>query len=517
MNTEQNNKSIEDQNRIDLDKMMKSGDAFRFVSPFERSKAYEETGDGGETNKYVELYASSDQEDLVGDVMDLTALEDMERTAVGTIMLRDHNPSTEKIFGWIVEARLEQKDGANLLWIKALVDDGDNQNVRIWKSIKNGVKLGASVTVLITKKAANPRRKGSLIIKNVLLLEISIVTIPCNQQSWTLAASASKALRRAEEAMLSNQDTETKEKTMSDKKETVKKGGAPEGVETNEPAVAAGETQISEDPVGDQTVETVTAPTESKGFFARTLAAIQATLAAKKAFDDQGTKPEIREISVKGMFNVELEKRKPSLWDLFDILCTVKWQLMDRKWAIEWTDLEDDFDYVGEFRTACEEFASAAVESFAYYGGFETGAEDASADTATADTVSNALEVEKSFKILSEAIKEAKDENVQKQLREIGASMLEVAKSAGILFPDANPAEGSAETVPAAELTEEEIRKSTVFTEIESRAQKAESDLAKANEDLEIAKAGLEAANAALQMQLRQPLVFSDPKTAASS
>lgn len=489
--------------RPDIDQMMKSGDAFRFVSPFERSKAYEETdNETGETKKYVELFASSDGEDLVGDVMEMSALEDMESSAVGTIMLRDHNPSVEKIFGTIIEAKLVSENGKNLLQIKALVDDEDPQNIRIWKTIKNGTKLGASVTVVVTDKSANPRRKGSLIIKHVILLEISIVTIPCNQDSWTLAATASKALRRAEHALANKQKSiipETGE-TMTQENQTKPEGETKEEAAAGQPAV----TQTTEETTAEETV----VPAE-KGLFTRTLAAVAATFAAKKIFDEGGAKPEVRTISAKGMFAAELAKRKPSLWDLFDILCTVKWQLMDRKWAIEWTDLEDDFDYVGEFNIACHEFAEAAVESFTYYGGFSTDVDaalDTDGDGVTDKTLANAVEIEKSFQNLSELITQATDETLRKNLREIGASMLEVAKGAGIRFPESAV---TGENAPAA-VTDEEIRKSSIFIETEARAVKAESDLAEANQTVEAAKAGLEAANVVLKTQLRQPLSGTD-------
>lgn len=494
-------------NAGDLDAMLKSGDAFRFISQFDKSKAYEETDENGDKKYFVELDGSSDQEDLVGDVMDLSALQEMEKTAVGTIMLRDHDPSTDKVFGHIVEAKLVQENNKVVLRLKAEVDHEDNANLRIWKSIKIGRKLGASVTVIVLAHKKNPNRKDGLIIKSVKLLEVSIVTIPCNQDSWTLAATASKALKLAENNQKSLMPVES---------------GSDSEPEIN--SIEKGETEMSKtQPAEKGATET------TNTLFPRTTDAVNASKELRvqvesiseanpenskdliaKALQSMFSSP----VKVKGLFVEEQAKRQPTLWDLFDILCSVKWQLMDRKWVMEWTDLEDDYDYVGEYNVACQEFAEAAVKSFVYYGGFATDADtalDSDGDGITDEVISNALEIEKSFQSLAETFRKTTDEAAKKSLGEIGTNLLEVAAKAGIPLPVAAEAaqNESATQEPDAEL----VQKSTVFIEMKTRAEAAETKAAETEKtleetqtELEIAKAALKVAVEATGSVLRQPL-----------
>ena len=463
----------------DLDGMIKSGDAFRFISGFEKSKAYEVTEDGV-TRKFIEFVGSSDQEDLVGDVMTLEALKEMVASAQGTIMLRDHNRSTDKVFGWITEASLVKDNGKNVIVFRAEIDDEDNANVRIWKSIGKGYKLGASVTVIILSKADNPNRKDGLIIKSVKLLEISIVTIPCNQDSWTLAATASKALAISEAT--ANKQIEN-EVIMNEKTEAIE-----------ETAPAVGE-EIEKTPAGEPVVNPQIL----------TINAMNAHLARRKASDETGEPPEITEVIAKGLFVEEQSKRQPGLWDLFDILCSVKWNLMDRKWATEYAGIKDDYDYVAEFGIACTEFAAAAQRSFAWSGGFEMPGEEAEssddlASDAIADdeeTMKNALSIQKSFQAFAEIFVQMPVEQ-KPTLKSIGSEIIELAQKAGIPV--------AAEAVESAAPTDEFVRKSPIFLEAEIRAAKAEADVEKLTQQLEVAKAGLETAAEAIGFFNRQPL-----------
>ena len=519
------------QERDALDAMLKSGDAFRFISGFEKSKAYEVT-ENGETKKFIEFIGSSDQEDLVGDVMTLEALKEMVASAPGTIMLRDHNRSTESVFGWIQEAQLIKESGMNLIVFKAEVDEEDKANIRIWKSISKGYKLGASVTVVILSKDKNPNRppKG-LIIESVKLLEVSIVTIPCNQQSWTFAATASKALQLAENTQILTKAAEeipaadqvlaaneesaeinTKkevEENMSDKNQVAGQGA--ETVEENQEVPAAAAETVETAVEGtEETVPAESAETaeESKTAMPRTVAAIQVHADRRAAAEESKTAPEVSAVVTKGLFAEEQAKRQPTLWDLFDILYAVKWQLMDRKWAMEWAgDISgapaDDYDYVGEYNTACAEFADAAVKSFVYYGNFNTtvdAALDYDGDGVTDDTVSNALDIQKSFEVFAELFSKSPDDNKQKMLT-IGEEFIGLAKSAGIPLGVETAVKTDGDGV-----TEEIVRKSQVFLDTESRATTAEKRAEDAETELGVAKAGLATALEVIEKINRQPL-----------
>jgi phage head maturation protease len=527
------------QEREALDAMLKSGDAFRFISGFEKSKAYE-TDENGEKKKYIEFIGSSDQEDLVGDVMTVNALKEMVETAPGTVMLRDHNRSTDKIFGWILEGELVKANGINLIKFKAEVDDEDQANIRIWKSIKKGFKIGASVTVVIVSKEKNPNsaNKKAMIIDSVKLLEISIVTIPCNQESWTLAATASKALQLAENAQILTKAAEsipsatpvlaakkvvseatptdeesaeinTKkevEENMSDKNQIAAQG-AETVVENQEVPAAAAPVVETEEPAAETVPAEAAAPSEeSKNAMPRTIAAMKAHSDRRAAAEESKTAPEVPQVVTKGLFAEEQAKRQPTLWDLFDILYSVKWQLMDRKWAFEWVDVDDivdDYDYVGEYNTACQEFADAAVKSFVYYGGFKVDADaalDTNGDGITDDTISNAFDIQKSFEVFAELFTKSPEENKQKMLT-IGEQFVELAKGAGIPLG----AEATA-TAEVSEPTEEVIRKSQVFIDTDARASEAEKRADTAESELEVAKAGLATALEVIEKINRQPL-----------
>ena len=494
-----------EENTKNLEAMKRTGAAFTFVSTFEKSKAYEVT-ENGETQKFIEFIGSSDNEDLVGDVMDLAALKEMEVTAPGTIMLRDHNRSTDKVFGWITEAKVVPENGVYLIVFKAEVDDEDAANVRIWKSISKGRKLGASVTVVILSKKDNPRRTGGMIFKSVKLLEVSIVTVPCNQDSWTLAATASKALALAESYAKSHSSIPAIEKSAANQEEIMtdekKKDAGTENAETaeNVETVEAAETAAEDAPVE----KAVIAP------FALSIAAKNLHEARRAEAERTKTAPEILEISAKGLFVDEQAKRQPTLWDLFDILCAVKWQLMDRKWAIEQADVADDFDYPAEYKTACEEFSAAAVKSFAYYGGWDMpvdpaaeGGEPASiVETAIDDdeTVSNALDIEKAFEDFAGNVSALPLENREKMFA-IGKMFVEAAKSAGI--PLGFETDNASVTHEPAE---EIIRQSAVYADAEKRAADAEEKAAALRQENEIAKAALEVAVEAINQANGQPL-----------
>ena len=69
---------------------------FKFLSD-SVLKAFEKDG-----RKYCRLTASSNAEDLVGDVMSQKALEQMKSSAVGTVMFMNHSTNvTEDVFGTV--------------------------------------------------------------------------------------------------------------------------------------------------------------------------------------------------------------------------------------------------------------------------------------------------------------------------------------------------------------------------------------------------------------------------------
>lgn len=486
-----NNEDQYQQQSNELDRMLQSGDAFRFIGGFEKSKAFEETA-SGETKKFIEFVGSSDQEDLVGDVMSLAALKEMVESAPGTIMLRDHDRSTDKVFGWITEAKLVKEGGQNVIVFKAEVDEEDRANLRIWNSISKGKKLGASVTCIILSKDKNPNRKNGLIIESVKLLEISIVTIPCNQQSWTLAATASKALALAESKNLPSDDsgnsepapvllkTKTIEENMSDKNTEI----VPAPASADEQIIENVETAPAEAGAPAEAVTEESAAVEAKSPFSLMKAAIAEIEQARAA----GSR--LPDIAVKGMFN-DILSEEPTFWDLTDILGCIKWRLYYQKQNLEAAGGTDFQAIIDAWDEAVAEFVVALKKSFLYWGKFDQT--EAVSDT----VVSNALDIQKSFTVFAELFTKSPEEN-RPTLEAIGKELIELASKAGIPI-------GRETGVPEA-AEEEMIRKSQIFLDADTRAKQAESRVGELEQELEVAKAGLETATEALEYVNRQPL-----------
>ncbi|MBK8811950.1 MAG: hypothetical protein IPN69_14635 [Acidobacteria bacterium] len=139
---------------------------FKFLSD-SVLKAFEKDG-----RKYCRLTASSNAEDLVGDVMSQKALEQMKSSAVGTVMFMNHSTNVpEDVFGTVAEATVEKKTAdlvgggsGEVYCLEYLVEvQTDNERaVKTWQMIGSGTKLGASVTVLVRDKSPNPKRNKGI-------------------------------------------------------------------------------------------------------------------------------------------------------------------------------------------------------------------------------------------------------------------------------------------------------------------------------------------------------------------
>ncbi len=453
---------------------------FKFISD-SVLKAFEKDG-----KKYCRLTASSSGEDLVGDIMSEKALNRMKEAAIGTVMFMNHSTNVpEDVFGSVIETDLGKKQAAlvgggdgELLCLDYLVEveESNERAVKCWQMIESGKKLGASVTVLVRDKKANPKRNKGIIIDDVEYLETSIVGIPCNRQSWV--NSAQKSLELAEKRAA---------KQIAD------------GPLENE-----GETEMLTETIetaqSTEIIETVEESTniETPKFFQRTLAAIakikdlQTKIAAGETVEAEG-------ISVKGMFNDILEH--PRFWELCDVLCEVKWALSWEKSRLASAGQTDYSEILGKWTTSLDEFKAAQIKSFKFWENFDEDNE----------MLSNALEIEKSLNNLLEV--QSSDDEVQKTLHETGEKIFELAKKLN-LVKDSESA--VTELIP----TDEEIQKSTVYQDLKTNSDQEIADLQKKLEETETsyeaAKAGLKAANEALANNLRQPLVTAQGTSATS-
>lgn len=156
-------------------------------------KAFETDG-----RKYISGIASSTVTDLHGDFMELSALQAMERSAKDnmTIWLNHEYEVPKDIFGSVADAKLSNR--AQDIWdldLSIAVNETNQRAVDTWRAIDSGTKLGLSIGALL--KDFDMRKDGTYLIRDVDLLEASVVSIPANPRSWIQnAVKAAKAKRQ---------------------------------------------------------------------------------------------------------------------------------------------------------------------------------------------------------------------------------------------------------------------------------------------------------------------------------
>ena len=164
-------------------------------------QAYEDKATG---KKMFRGVASSTTKDLHGDTILLSALEDMERTAVGKTMFLNHSYDVPNdVGGTITRAVIKQKgvdekgDPSYQLEIEGEVEEDNDDAVKTWRFVQKGRKIGLSIGAMIPDNGAKRQKDGSYIIEHLLLLEVSFVGIPANPKSWVeYAASALRGLEK---------------------------------------------------------------------------------------------------------------------------------------------------------------------------------------------------------------------------------------------------------------------------------------------------------------------------------
>jgi phage head maturation protease len=155
-----------------------------------------------EGRKMLHGVASSTTKDLHGDTILRSALEDMERTAVGMTIFLNHSYAVPADVAGTVTKAIIKQDGVDQnhdpnysLLFDIEVEDDNPEALRSWRYIQKGRKLGLSIGAMIPDGGAKRQKDGSYLIEHVNLLETSIVGIPANPKSWVeYAASALRGL-----------------------------------------------------------------------------------------------------------------------------------------------------------------------------------------------------------------------------------------------------------------------------------------------------------------------------------
>jgi len=168
-------------------------------------KAYTDNATG---KKRVRCTASSTVEDLHGDEIDVACVASMANQAMAkgmTIFLNHEYKVPEDIFGKTVNA-VAQKSGmdpktAKDVWdldLDTEVNESNPRAIETWEAIQGGITVGVSIGAMIRDwefRDAKKQWEGGLLIKDVELLEASMVGIPANPRSWV--KQAARSIRRS--------------------------------------------------------------------------------------------------------------------------------------------------------------------------------------------------------------------------------------------------------------------------------------------------------------------------------
>jgi hypothetical protein len=323
---------------------------------------------GEDGSKRVMLTASSNADDLVGDVMSQKGLTKMKTAAPGTTMFLNHKSQVpEDVFG-AVEATDLIKRKAQLvgggegdvlcLDYVVIVEETNDRAVKTFDMIEAGrVRLGASVTVAVLEKSANPNNRRGIVIDDLIYIECSIVGIPCNQQSFVqyarkaLGGTVEDAGEENASAPVSLDDEGLTE--MLNKSTTAATAGDEASTSLTSPATAA---------ISKKTAEgAVTTPTDAV------------------TDEEPVTAADVSEEKIKGMFADAMANQKPRPYELFDVLCTVLYRLARLRDANMQASVEDSFDYVAAATLAVEECCKVLIPSFIYHFGLGEMAMEAKA------------------------------------------------------------------------------------------------------------------------------------------
>lgn len=139
---------------------------------------------------YVEGYASTNDVDRAGDVVPKSVWESgIENYLKNPIVLAYHDHDDP--IGRVVEHKIDSRG----LWIKARISAAAEQ---VFNLIKDGILTAFSIGFRVLDAEYNSATE-LFVIKELELLEISIVSVPCNQNT---IFSLSKAFETAEDAKL---------------------------------------------------------------------------------------------------------------------------------------------------------------------------------------------------------------------------------------------------------------------------------------------------------------------------
>lgn len=163
----------------------------------------------GTPRKYLSCTASSTVEDLHGDRMTAECVQGMAPQAKSkamTIFLNHSYKVPEDVFGKTVDSKIVARtgDGGAQVWdldLEIELNEANSRAMDTYAAIKDqGMKLGVSIGAMIEDYEFIDEDAGfwgGLEIKEVNLLEASVVGIPANQRSWVVNGIAALGAPKA--------------------------------------------------------------------------------------------------------------------------------------------------------------------------------------------------------------------------------------------------------------------------------------------------------------------------------
>ncbi len=185
-----------------------------FDFPLLISKKYVAKDASGNEKHYLEGFAATDDFDMHGDIISKEAMKKaashLEENS--TVLFNHHD---DQPVGRVIESRFIEKQGA--IWVKILISSTVPD---IWQKIKEGVLNKFSIrgdVVRVVKKFVADLGVVANVIEEMILAEVSLVSVPANPGAKAVRWYVAKALREFEKKggviPMSKRKFETVEKT----------------------------------------------------------------------------------------------------------------------------------------------------------------------------------------------------------------------------------------------------------------------------------------------------------------
>lgn len=136
------------------------------------------------TRPLVRMRGSSTIRDTHGDVMALSALQDMTEVPVGLAIWHNHDYSLpESYFGRLAEApTITTQDGIADLWLTVEVELSSDKAAKTYALIQKGSRFGCSIGFTVLDYDIDDA--GVVHLLHVQPVEWSVVGVPANQRCW---------------------------------------------------------------------------------------------------------------------------------------------------------------------------------------------------------------------------------------------------------------------------------------------------------------------------------------------